>query len=88
MVTGRVEVREEVVRTGCSEAMREAVGDAYRRSSSLPRPRTPKQPPVYSVSPSPVASRHLIDLLISRLLAQVVEYAGAVDIYVTACSQT
>lgn len=42
MVTGRVEVREEVVRTGCSEAMREAVGDAYRSSSSPPRPHTPK----------------------------------------------
>lgn len=33
MVTGRVEVREEVERTGCSESVREEVGDAYRRSS-------------------------------------------------------
>lgn len=32
MVTGRVEVREEVERTGCSESVREEVGDAYRRS--------------------------------------------------------
>lgn len=39
MVTGRVEVREEVERTGCSEAVREEVGDAYRRSS-LPVPHT------------------------------------------------
>lgn len=28
MVTGRVEVREEVERTGCSESAREEVGDA------------------------------------------------------------
>lgn len=41
MVTGRVEVREEVERTGCSEAVREEVGDAYRRSS-LPVPHAQK----------------------------------------------
>lgn len=36
MVTGRVEVREEVERTGCSEAGREEVGNAYRRSPLPP----------------------------------------------------
>ncbi len=35
MVTGRVEVREEVVRTGCSESVKEEVGDAERGSLLL-----------------------------------------------------
>ncbi len=72
MVTGRVEVREEVERTGCSKAGREEVGDAYRRCS-LPPLHTQKRPPVCSVNPSSVVSRHLINLLFSRLSAQVVE---------------
>lgn len=90
MVTGRVEVREEVERTGCSESVREeVVGDAYRHSS-LPALHTQrKQSLVYSVNPSSVVCRHLISLLFSRRLsAQVVEDTEAPDICVTVCSQT
>lgn len=71
MVTGRVEVREEVERTGCSESVREeVVGDAYRHSF-LPTLHTQrKQSSVYSVNPSSVVCRHLIGLLFSPAVCQ------------------
>lgn len=83
MVTGRVEVREEVLRTGCSESVREeVVGDAYRHSS-LPVLYTQReQSLVYSVKPLSVVCRRLISLLFSRRLSsQVAEDTEALGHY-------
>lgn len=82
MVTGRVEVREEVLRTGCSESVREeVVGDAYRHSS-LPVHSQREQSLVYSVKPSSAVCRRLISLLFSRRLSsQVAEYTEALGHY-------
>lgn len=83
MVTGRVEVREEVLRTGCSESAREeVVGDAYRRSSLPVLCTQREQSPVYSAKPSSVVCRRLISLLFSRRLSsQVAEHAEALGHY-------
>ena len=92
MVTGRVEVREEVERTGCSEAARGGGGGGGRCFETLIAASSSHSKTASGVfcAPPPlsVAPRRLNGLLFARLSAQVVEYTGAADVYVTACSQT
>lgn len=69
MVTGRVDEREEVERTSCSDAGREAVGDAHGRLS-LPPLHAAKRHLVFPANPSSASWRRLVDLLLSRLSAR------------------